>query len=132
VARPRGKPARENPNRDFPRRLFSSGLATGHRPSWQPSRVLTSPRRRCAFIPRWCEIYQGEDEWQFFVGTNGRGGLVRGPAIWRSLGELTREAGLRASEVREIVDRYLALHVIVAGPQGLAYWERVAPIRVSS
>jgi hypothetical protein len=74
---------------------------------------------------RWVELYQGQDEWQFFVGNNGRGGLVRSSLPWRSVEDLTKESGLSAVTVRSIVDKYKALGMIVSSPKGVGYWERV-------
>jgi len=74
---------------------------------------------------RWVELYEGQDEWQFFVGKNGRSGLVRGSFPWRSVDELTKESGLSVATVRSIVDKYKASGTIVTGPNGVGYWERV-------
>jgi hypothetical protein len=78
----------------------------------------------------WHELYDGPEERVFFVGRDGRGGLVRGETPWRSVGVLAEETGLSPERVAAIAAKYVAEGVVVASPEHpdhFAYWGRLVP-----
>lgn len=81
-------------------------------------------------IKKWHEIYQCDDERNFFVGKNGKSGLVRSEYDFRSAKAIAKEAGLSDKRTDEIIDKYLKLGVVVQSPNKedhYGYWVRVAP-----
>jgi hypothetical protein len=77
---------------------------------------------------KWHEVY--EDERAFFIGRDGRGGLVRSQYDFRSVEALARESGLTVERVRVIVAKYIADGVIVPSPDKpgfYGYSHRVCP-----
>lgn len=65
---------------------------------------------------KWHEVFTGEEERVFFVGRDGRGGLVRSQYDFRSVEALAEETGLSVERVREIIAKHLQTGVIVPSP----------------
>lgn len=79
-------------------------------------------------LKRWHEVYQGGDERNFFIGKNGKSGLVRTDYNYRSVAALAKESGLTKDRVEQIVAKYLKLGIVVQSPDKedhFGYWQRV-------
>lgn len=80
---------------------------------------------------KWWNVYSGDKEKRFFVGKDGKSGLVRNDEFeWRSTDALAREAGLTKLEVEDIVAKYHKHGIVLQhtkDPEKWGYWERVAP-----
>lgn len=81
-------------------------------------------------IKKWHEVYQGQDERNFFVGKNGKSGLVRSEYDFRSAKAIAKESGLSDKRTDEIIDKYLKMGIVVQSPNKedhYGYWLRVSP-----
>jgi hypothetical protein len=81
-------------------------------------------------LKKWHEVYQGADERNFFIGKDGKSGLVRSQFDFRSSAALAKESGLDNDRVEEIIDKYLKLGIVIQSPNKedhYGYWCRVAP-----
>lgn len=80
-------------------------------------------------MKKWHEVYnQTSEERNFFVGKDGKSGLVRASYVFRSVAALMKESGLTREQVERIVDKYLKLGIAVASPNKedhYGYWERI-------
>ncbi len=81
-------------------------------------------------MKKWHEVYTGQDERNFFIGKNGKSGIVRSEFDFRSMKSLVKESGLSEKRTEEIIDKYLKLGIIVQSTNKddhFGYWLRVAP-----
>jgi hypothetical protein len=81
-------------------------------------------------MKKWYDVYQGNDERAFFVGKDGKSGLVRSSYNYRSVAALAKESGLSKGRVEQIVSKYLKMGLVVASSDKedhYAYWGRVSP-----
>lgn len=88
---------------------------------------------------KWHQIYNGNDEKRFFVGIDGKSGLIRGKdkttgkmLIWRSIEALARESGLSKKQVEVIIKKYIELGMVVNSPKNpelWGYWENANMIK---
>lgn len=79
---------------------------------------------------KWHEIYKGNDERAFFVGKDGKSGLVRTSYTYRSVSALVKESGLSKDKVEQMVNKFLGLGIIFQSDNHddqYGYWERVNP-----
>jgi len=82
-------------------------------------------------IKKWHEVYSGSDERNFFIGKDGKSGLVRATEFdWRSTDALARESGLTKGRTEQIIDKYHKAGIVIQhskDPEKWGYWEKVAP-----
>ncbi len=81
-------------------------------------------------MKKWYDVYQGNDERAFFVGKDGKSGLVRSIYNYRSVAAVAKESGLSKARVEQIVSKYLKMGLVVASSDKedhYAYWGRVSP-----
>lgn len=81
-------------------------------------------------IQKWHEVYRNDAEKNFFVGKDGKSGLVRHSEFhWRSTDSLAKEGGLSKEQTEQIIDRYHKAGIILQSPRDpekWAYWENVS------
>lgn len=81
-------------------------------------------------LKKWWQVYSGDKEKRFFVGADGKSGLVRKQDYnWRSTDKLASEANLSKAEVEQIIDKYHKVGMVVQhakDPEKWGYWENVA------
>lgn len=80
-----------------------------------------------ADIKKWYEVYSGDDEKKFFVGSDGQSGLIRkkkdGKSLsWRSVEALAKESGLTQKRVEEIINKYLSSGIVKQNPSNETLW----------
>lgn len=82
-------------------------------------------------VKKWWQVYAGDEEKRFFVGKDGKSGLVRSPDFqWRSTDSIAREAGLTKAVTEQLIDKYLKAGMVFQhpkDPEKWGYWEKVAP-----
>ena len=81
-------------------------------------------------LKKWHEVFQGSEERNFFIGKDGKSGLVRSQYDFRSSSALAKEGGITKERAEEIIDKYLKLGIVVQSPNKedhYGYWLRVAP-----
>lgn len=82
-------------------------------------------------IKKWWQVYGGDEEKRFFVGKDGKSGLVRNTEFeWRSTDALARESGLTKTRTEQIIDKYHKAGIVIQhqkDPEKWGYWEKVAP-----
>lgn len=77
---------------------------------------------------KWHEVYKGNEERAFFVGKDGKSGLVRSQYAMRSVAALVKESGLTKERVEQIISKFLAAGLIFQSENHedqYGYWERV-------
>src|SRR5581483_6813094 len=81
-------------------------------------------------MKKWWEVYTIDKEKKFFVGKDGRSGLVRNPDYeWRTTDSLAKESGLSREDVETIIEKYVKAGLVVQSPKDeekWGYWERVS------
>lgn len=84
--------------------------------------------------PKWHQVYQGTNEKRFFVGIDGKSGLVRSRSgegkqqTWRSVKGLAADSGLSLKRVEEVIAQYMPAGVVLnnaKNPELWGYWENV-------
>ena len=82
-------------------------------------------------LKKWWQVYGNDDEKRFFVGKDGKSGLIRnGEFDWRSTDSLARESGLTKARIEQIIDKYHKAGIVIQhqkDPEKWGYWEKVAP-----
>lgn len=81
-------------------------------------------------LKKWHEVYQGSDERNFFIGKDGKSGLVRSQYDFRSSAAIAKEGGITIERAEEIINKYLKLGIIIQSQNKenhYGYWLRVAP-----
>lgn len=82
-------------------------------------------------LKKWWQIYSNDDEKRFFVGKDGKSGLVRNQEYeWRSTEALARESGLSKARTEQLIDKYHKAGLVIQhskDPEKWGYWEKVAP-----
>lgn len=80
---------------------------------------------------KWWEVYANDKEKRFFVGKDGKSGLVRCKEFsWRSTDALAKEAGLTKLDVETIISKYHKHNIVLQhekDPEKWGYWELVSP-----
>lgn len=79
---------------------------------------------------KWHEVYKGNEERAFFVGKDGKSGLVRSSFNYRSVSALAKESGLTKERVEQLVNKFMASGLIFQNDNHddqYGYWERVNP-----
>lgn len=78
---------------------------------------------------KWWEIYNGDDEKNFFVGKNGKSGLARHPDFtWRTTESIAKESGLNKILVEKLIEKHFKTGLVIQhakDPEKWAYWENV-------
>lgn len=81
-------------------------------------------------LKKWWQVYSGDKEKRFFVGADGKSGLIRKPDYsWRTTDKLATEANLTKAEVEQIIDKYHKVGMVIQhakDPEKWGYWENVA------
>lgn len=81
----------------------------------------------------WSQAYPqgslaGNEEQRFFIGKDGKSGLVRSPKHkYRSTEALVRESGLSHERTEQIINKYVKMGLVFAHPSNpnhWCYWER--------
>jgi len=89
-----------------------------------------------AIQKKWWQVYANDDEKRFFVGKDGKSGLIRGKDKngadfdWRTTDKLASESGLTKTRVEQIIDKYHKAGLVLQhpkDPEKWGYWEKVAP-----
>ena len=85
---------------------------------------------------KWWQVYNGDEEKRFFVGKDGKSGLIRGKDKsgldfdWRSTESIARESGLTKLKTEQIINKYHKAGIVIQhqkDPEKWGYWEKVAP-----
>ncbi len=81
-------------------------------------------------LKKWHEVYSNSDEQKFFIGKDGKSGLVRSQYDFRSVAALAKEAGLTKDRTEQIIDKFVKMGVVIVSPNKedhYGYWQRVSP-----
>lgn len=79
---------------------------------------------------KWHEVYKNNEERAFFIGKDGKSGLVRSSYQYRSVSALAKESGLTKDRVEQIVNKFLTAGIVFQNENHddqYGYWERVNP-----
>lgn len=83
-----------------------------------------------AQVKKWWQVYCNDEEKRFFVGKDGKSGLVRNSQFeWRTTDSLSRESGLTKTKTEEIIAKYHKAGLVIQhsnDPEKWGYWEKVS------
>lgn len=87
--------------------------------------------QQAQMLKKWWQVYGSDEEKRFFVGKDGKSGLVRNAEFdWRTTEALARESGLTKGKTEQIIDKYHKAGIVIQhpkDPEKWGYWEKVAP-----